>query len=152
MLSGTAGVAVALAGCSSGDDASTPEPGFRIEELAFASAEPTDYEEYEPQPDATYDAGETAWFYVGVHNGTPEDDVVEFETVFEVTSPEGQPQRSEDTVTVDVSGDVSHHRMFVTNGYHSTPEFPAGTYDLAVEITDVHSDTTDEATGEFVLE
>ena len=146
-------MAVALAGCSSSsDDTPTEDPEFRIEELAFASAEPTGYDEYEPQPDATYQLGETAWFYVGVLSGTPEDDVVEFDTVFEVTPPEGRTQRGEDTVTVDVSGEMGHQRMFVSNGYHSSPEFPTGTYELTVEITDVHSETTDDISGEFVLE
>lgn len=153
VLSVAAGAAVALAGCSSaGDSTPTPDPEFRIGTLAFASDEPAGYDAYDPQPDATYERGATVWFYVGVRNGTPEDGVVEFETVFEVTPPEGEPDRGEDRVTVDVSGDVDHRRMFVTNGYYTTPQFPAGTYDLAVEVTDVHSETTDEATGEFVLE
>lgn len=148
LLPAVAGVVV-LPGCVDlGDD----EDGeFRIEELAFASEEPTGYDDYDPQPDATYERGETAWFYVGVRDGTPEDGVVTFETVFEVRPPEGDPVTGEGEVDVDVSGEVSHERMFVTNGYYTTPGFPEGTYEVAVELTDVHSGTTDQVSGEFEL-
>lgn len=65
LLAGAGVAATALAGCSEGEgDAGPADRGpIEIQRFAFAADRPTGYDEYESQPNATYERGDLVWLY-----------------------------------------------------------------------------------------
>ena len=61
------GLLGSLAGCGDGDGPSsptgTPEPSLDIGRVQFVADQPSDYREYEPVPDKTYQLGGEVWVY-----------------------------------------------------------------------------------------
>ena len=149
-LAALAGGAAALAGCMDALGESESASEFRIETLAFASVQPTGYDEYEPQPDATFERGETVWFYIGVLDPTPRRATVELDAAFTISMPDGELIEAADSVAVDTQG-RELDGMVVTNGFFTSTEFPTGTYELTVDLTDTNSGETAVVTGEFIL-
>lgn len=132
----------ALAGCSSdGDDDSTPLPDFGLAELVFCSAQPRGYGQYERQPDATYEQGETVWIYLDVVGFEVEDAgegqmAVDLAEDLVVRGPDGSEVLQNDfTFDTAFESDL-RSQFFVVNNVRLQSGSPSGEYEVEVFLED----------------
>lgn len=169
-LLGTAASATfaGVAGCgsetdASGDSTSPQDRGpLEIAELAFATARPADFGEYEPQPEATYALDDTVWIYValggvaasrtapeetaGAGDGQLRTDLREHVVV---ESPGGGTVRDRELRHDEVVESEELDRFYVTHDLRLTPSGEPGTYAVTVEFSDAVSGTGDSRSDEF---
>lgn len=65
-----------IAGCldgGEGPDVATTAAGLEIADVVYCAEQPDGYDDYETQPDATYEVGDVIWIYVDVRNIATED-------------------------------------------------------------------------------
>lgn len=129
---------------------------FTVANLALAAAEPTGYNEYEPQPDTTYPKGKDAWVYFNVPGISYElegdEKVVDLDERLLVEGPDGRTVLDQ-TLTFDnrFDRDTDLSTYFVTN-FFRTSSFEVGQHTLTIELTDQVSGETATASGSFTID
>lgn len=163
MIAG-AGVATAiLAGCSGdggGDDDPADRGPIAVTELALAAERPAGYDDYELQPDATYESDEKVWLYAELSglSGVPAEDgdstMVDIDLVQTVTveGPAGNvlvdsTQRFERTLDVR-----QLDAFFVGTDVVLSGTVATGTYAATLAYTDQVSQTETTESATFSIE
>jgi hypothetical protein len=147
---GVAGVAVSLAGCST--LASSEYESVTIDELDFASEEPEGYDEYDPQPEDTYEEGAEVHFYVGVRGLSVEDGELSVEVTFEVDPPDDfETLDRTDSLEPDV-GLLDNADKYMLSTAWDSEDAPEGEYETTVAVTDEHADESDAESATFTVE
>lgn len=159
LIAGAGVASTVLAGCS--DDGGSSSPADRgpigVAELAFTAERPAGFDDYDPQPGATYAADERIWLYVELSGlaGEPVEDetdssMVEIELVQTVTveAPDGSvlvdaTDRFEPTLAARQLDSFFVGTDVVLDGSVSTGEYTV-TLAYADRVSD--SETTETAT------
>lgn len=165
-----------LAGCAGGDDegsgGTTAEPttaepttattsgpeSLEIENVHFASEQPTGYREYTEQPDATYRPDDVVWVYfepstVGTKPAGEGEVKFSYDVEWTVYAPDGEALETlSDQIerTVPDSADLS--QVFLMVNFSPSLEFEPGTHQLDLEVRDRFADTSASTTLEFDVE
>lgn len=139
---------VGLAGCS---DLLGENGEFALTEVAFAAESPTGVGEFDPQPDATYAAGDPVWVYVEVANPPTDDDgTATLSYTYAVTAPDGEawePHEREETWE-----DAANVDVMVAQEFETFEDDPSGEYVLEVQVDAQATDEHREETVSFFLE
>lgn len=176
LLVAAGGGLVSLAGCTTGDDGGdggggsdgddtrtpTEEPtsspdqsGFRIEKLDFAAEEAAGYEQYTPQPEATFEPGERVWFYVGLREVPADDGTVRLTLSVTVRPPEGtgfEPVGGERTFSKIFADRSEVEMVHLTSPFDLTEDIPDGEYVVEATVTDDVTGASDTLTRRFFVE
>lgn len=159
---GTA-AASGLAGCGSGGgaDGSDVPPAERgpleIAEFAFAASEPPSAGEYEPQPERTYQDGDTVWLYTRLEGLAADpldaDDRVRIDLREHVAveGPGGQQLLDREFTFRERLAAEQLERFYVTNDFGLAPSTEEGAYTVSVAFADRVSGTEAETSGIFAV-
>lgn len=159
-----AAAASAVAGCSGSSDAgdvdsTTTDSGpFGVTDLVFVAEKPTGYDEYEEQPDATYEPGEVVWLYYNLENvgteSTGEGEArMHLSQSVTVTGPSGETLM-EDTneVEQEVPEASAAEGLYFYNNVTLPGDVAGGEYELAFEMTDEIGGGTVSESATFVVD
>jgi hypothetical protein len=116
---------------------------FSMSNIVFCSREPTDYMNYDEQPNAIYDPGDVIWIYMNIDN-------IDYNTNFDGTK---EIWITETLVILDFRNEIllneeiiNYHtnlpeeddigELYITNNIYTTTHFDAGYYTVHMVFTD----------------
>jgi hypothetical protein len=166
---GTTALATALSGCSSdgddgddGDDGATETPteppGLTIEQFVYCAEQPGGYDDYEKQPDATYDTNDTIWVYLDILNVGSEDAgddtiAVDLSETLTVTGPDGETVLEEDFhYDNEFNEGIDMETFFLNHNIVLPTPADTGEYEVTVSLEDGITGDSTERTEPFTAE
>lgn len=124
---------------------------FEFREVVFTDGEPAGYDEYDRQPESTYERGANVWVYLEVdYAPTDEDGTADLTFTFEVDTPDGetwQPVEREESWE-DAEDSVLMYAQEFRTGADDEP----GDYDMTITADDQVDGKQITATETFTLE
>ncbi|AGN02431.1 hypothetical protein L593_12460 [Salinarchaeum sp. Harcht-Bsk1] len=136
---------------SDGDDAGAAGHPFDVQAFEFTRRRARHFDDYTPQPDATYRARDTVWIYVEVSNVTPVASGPELDSSWEFVSPSGEVVLSTEQPLRFQAGTLGElpNEGFVTQGIDLTAaDLPtSGEYTVRMTLTERERDDVVEASN-----